>query len=991
MSTEVLVKKDLILGGLTCAHCAEEIGKGVRKIDGIVDSNMNFVNKKLTVLFDSTYNEEEVIKAIIKKIDSIEPGLDIQVVEKKIRKVATNKPNPNNKKELILGGLTCAHCAEEIGNAVSKMEGIKNSNLNFVNKKLSFEIDSKKDEEKLIKEIIEKIDSIEPGLDIQVVEKKVRKVATNKSNSNNKKELILGGLTCAHCAEEIGNAVSKMEGIKNSNLNFVNKKLSFEIDSKKDEEKLIKEIIEKIDSIEPGLNIQVVNKKIKQNNNKKELILGGLTCAHCAEEIGNAVSKMEGIKNSNLNFVNKKLSFEIDSKKDEAVLIKAIIAKIDSIEPGLDIQVNDDKKHLIDLNSNRVTTQKVKTQQTVKENKKKAKFSLNDEKAKLFKIIIGALVFIFAFYQEATGHENQYSLFIFLASYVIVGGDVLYKAFRNITRGRIFDENFLITVATIGAIIIGESSEAVGVMLFYKIGEYLQELAVGKSRKSISELMQIRPDVANLKVGNGVEVVDPEDVEIGDYIVVKPGEKVPLDGVIVEGNSMVDTSALTGESVLRTVKKGDELLSGFINKNALLTVQVTKDFSESTVSKILDMVENASSKKSKTENFISVFSRYYTPVVVTLAALLSIVPPLLIEGALFSDWLHRGLIFLVVSCPCALVLSIPLSYFSGIGVASKNGILIKGSNYLEALRYVDTVVFDKTGTLTEGVFDVVNVKAIGVSEEELIKFASIAEANSNHPIAKSILKYYNKQVDLNKIDEYEEIAAHGIKVKYENNIILAGNEKLMKANNIKIEKNTNIGTIVYIAVNNKFIGYIVIADKIKKDSEEAIKGIKEQGIKQTVMLTGDNKDVAQSVAEKLKLDKVFSNLLPNEKVDRIEELYVGRNEKEKIAFVGDGINDAPVLARVDVGIAMGGLGSDAAIEAADIVIMTDEPSKIAKGIKISKKTYKIVWQNIIFALGIKIIVMVFGAMGMASMWEAVFADVGVAILAVLNAMRIMND
>ena len=820
MSTEVLVKKDLILGGLTCAHCAEEIGKGVRKIDGIVDSNMNFVNKKLNVLFDSTYNEEEVIKAIIKKIDSIEPGLDIQVVEKKIRKVATNKPNPNKKKELILGGLTCAHCAEEIGNAVSKMEGIENSNLNFV---------------------------------------------------------------------------------------------------------------------------------------------------------------------------NKKLSFEIDSKKDEAVLIKAIIAKIDSIEPGLDIQVNDDKKHLIDLNSNRVTTQKVKTQQTVKENKKKAKFSLNDEKAKLFKIIIGALVFIFAFYQEATGHENQYSLFIFLASYVIVGGDVLYKAFRNITRGRIFDENFLITVATIGAIIIGESSEAVGVMLFYKIGEYLQELAVGKSRKSISELMQIRPDVANLKVGNGVEVVDPEDVEIGDYIVVKPGEKVPLDGVIVEGNSMVDTSALTGESVLRTVKKGDELLSGFINKNALLTVQVTKDFSESTVSKILDMVENASSKKSKTENFISVFSRYYTPVVVTLAALLSILPPLLIEGALFSDWLHRGLIFLVVSCPCALVLSIPLSYFSGIGVASKNGILIKGSNYLEALRYVDTVVFDKTGTLTEGVFDVVNLKAIGVSEDELMKFASIAEANSNHPIAKSILKYYNKQVDLNKIDEYEEIAAHGIKVKYENNIILAGNEKLMKANNIKIEKNTNIGTIVYIAVNNKFIGYIVIADKIKKDSEEAIKGIKEQGIKQTVMLTGDNKDVAQSVAEKLKLDKVFSNLLPNEKVDRIEELYVGRNEKEKIAFVGDGINDAPVLARVDVGIAMGGLGSDAAIEAADIVIMTDEPSKIAKGIKISKKTYKIVWQNIIFALGIKIIVMVFGAMGMASMWEAVFADVGVAILAVLNAMRIMND
>ena len=546
------------------------------------------------------------------------------------------------------------------------------------------------------------------------------------------------------------------------------------------------------------------------------------------------------------------------------------------------------------------------------------------------------------------------------------------------------------SIATIGAITIGEPSEAVGVMLFYKVGEYLQELAVGKSRRSISELMEIRPDVANLKIGNSIKVVNPEDVEIGDYIVVKPGEKVPLDGIVVEGNSMVDTSALTGESILRTVNKGDDLLSGFINKNSLLTVQVTKDFSESTVSKILDMVENASSKKSKTENFISVFSRYYTPIVVLLAALIAILPPIFMEGALFSDWLHRGLIFLVVSCPCALVLSIPLSYFSGIGVASKHGILIKGSNYLEALRYVDTVVFDKTGTLTEGVFDVVKVSPVGISEDKLMELASIAEANSNHPIAKSILKYYNKEIDLNKIEEYEEIAAHGIKVKYENNYILAGNEKLMEASNIKIEKNTEVGTVVYIAVNDQFKGYIVIADKIKSDSEEAIKEIKAQGIKEAVMLTGDNKEVADSVAKKLKLDKVFSNLLPNEKVEKIEELYINRNEKEKIAFVGDGINDAPVLARADVGIAMGGLGSDAAIEAADVVIMTDEPSKIAEGIKISKKTYKIVWQNIIFALGIKVIVMILGAAGMASMWEAVFADVGVALIAVLNAMRIMK-
>ena len=701
---------------------------------------------------------------------------------------------------------------------------------------------------------------------------------------------------------------------------------------------------------------------------KKELMLNGLTCAHCASVIDEKVKHIDGVKNSNLNFTNKKLSVEIDCDNEEKI-IKNIIDIINDTEPGLDIQIEGQREIKED-----------KTQKSIK----------NNEKLNLLKIIAGVIVFIFAFYEEIAGRENKYSLLIFLVAYLLVGSDVLYKALRNITKGRIFDENFLMSVATIGAIAIGEPSEAVGVMLFYKIGEYLQELAVGKSRKSISELMQIRPDMANLKLGNTIKVVNPEDVNIGDYIIVKPGEKVPLDGVVIEGSSMMDTSALTGESVLRTVKKGDNLLSGFINKNALLTVQVTKDFSESTASKILDMVENASSKKSNTENFISVFSRYYTPIVVGLALLIAILPPIFMQGATFSEWIHRGLIFLVVSCPCALVLSIPLSYFSGIGVASKQGVLIKGSNYLEALRYVDTVVFDKTGTLTEGVFDVVKVKPVNISEDELIKFASIAEVNSNHPIAKSILNYYNKEIDLNKMEEYEEIAAHGIRVKYENNIILAGNEKLMASNNIKIEKSTDVGTVVYIAINNEFKGYIVIADKIKTDSEEAIRLIKEQGIKETVMLTGDNKEVANSVAKKLKLDKVFSNLLPNEKVEKIEELYKNRTEKEKIAFVGDGINDAPVLARVDVGIAMGGLGSDAAIEAADVVIMTDEPSKIAQGIKISKKTYKIVWQNIIFALGIKIIVMILGATGLASMWEAVFADVGVALIAVLNAMRIMK-
>lgn len=864
------------------------------------------------------------------------------------------------KKELMLNGLTCAHCAETIGEVVKNIHGVQSSNMNFISKKLTLEIDSSYDEEAIISEVIALIDTIEPGLDIRVLNKRV--------NADNKKELMLNGLTCAHCAEVIGDKVKSLEGIQSSNLNFVNKKLTLELNSRKNEDKIIEDVIGLIDSIEPGLDIQVLENK-NELYIKKDIILGGLNCAHCAEVIGNKVSSLDGVKTSNINFVNKKLSVEINNT-DEDIIIKNIINIINDTEPGLDIKVEGTIEN--------------------KTIKKETKIVKDNNKLKLLKILLGAFVFIFAFYEEMMGVESKYSILIFLVSYILVGGDVVYKALRNMTKGRIFDENFLMTVATVGAIAIGDASEAVGVMLFYKVGEYLQELAVGKSRKSISDLMQIKPDVANLKVGNSIKVVDPEEVEIGDFIIVKPGEKVPLDGIIVDGNSMVDTSALTGESVLRTVNSGDELLSGFINKNSLLTVKVTKSFSESTVSKILDLVENASSKKSKTENFISVFSKYYTPIVVILATLIAVIPPIFVSGAMFSDWLHRGLVFLVVSCPCALVLSIPLSYFSGIGFASKNGILIKGSNYLEALRYVDTVVFDKTGTLTEGVFDVVKVNSVGISEEELIKYASIAEANSNHPIAKSILNYYNKEVNLNKIESYEEIAAYGIKVKYENEEILAGNEKLMTVNNIEVNKNEEIGTVVYIAVNNQFKGSIVISDKIKSDSEKAIKEIKDQGIKETVMLTGDNKEVADSVARQLKVDKVYSNLLPNEKVEKIESIYEGRNDKEKIAFVGDGINDAPVLARVDVGIAMGGLGSDAAIEAADIVIMTDEPSKIAEGIKISKKTYKIVWQNIIFALGIKIIVMIFGALGIASMWEAVFADVGVALIAVLNAMRIMK-
>ncbi len=791
-------------------------------------------------------------------------------------------------------------------------------------------------------------------------------------SSTSKREIVLGGLNCAHCAESINEKVSKLEKVKSCNLNFINKKLTLEIvsSSENHEEEVISKVIDIINDTESGLDIKVLENK-NSNNKKVEIILGGLNCAHCGEEIGNKVSKLDKVDKSNLNFISKKLTFEVSKNVDEKLVTDEIINIINDTEPGLDIKVN-----FLDSN---------------KENKNEdIEETHTSNKRDLIKLIIGSIMYIFGIFQSATGFESKFANIVFLIVYLIVGGDVLLKALKNISKGRVFDENFLMSIATIGAVIIGEVAEAVGVMLFYEIGEYLQGIAVGKSRKSITSLMQIRPDSANLKVGSEIKVVSPEDVSIGDIIVVKPGEKVPLDGIVVDGYSMVDTSALTGESVFREIGEGEIILSGFINKNALLSIEVTKEFGESTVSKILDLVENASSKKSKTENFISKFSKYYTPFVLFSAMVIAFIPPLVIPNAVFSDWFYRGLVFLVVSCPCALVLSIPLSFFSGIGNSSKYGILIKGSNYLEALKDIDTVVFDKTGTLTKGVFNVTKIKAIGISEEELIEYAAYAESNSNHPIAKSILNYYKENIDLDKISDFEEIAAHGIKIKYKNLHILAGNDKLMKKENILYSPTNDIGTVVYIAVNGVYKGYIVISDEIKEDSKEAIKSLKQHGVKEVVMLTGDNEKIADKIAKELGIDKVYSNLLPDEKVDKLEEIFENKSEKEKVAFVGDGINDAPVLARADVGIAMGALGSDAAIEAADVVLMTDEPIKISKAIEISRKTNKIVWQNIIFALGVKAIVLILSAGGVATMWEAIFADVGVALIAVLNAMRVMK-
>lgn len=607
---------------------------------------------------------------------------------------------------------------------------------------------------------------------------------------------------------------------------------------------------------------------------------------------------------------------------------------------------------------------------------------------RLWRIIIGAAVLATAVLLSLNNEWLQIALFII--SYIIVGGDVVKRAVKNIFKGQVFDENFLMSIATIGAFFIGEYPEGVAVILFYQVGELFQSYAVGKSRKSIASLMDIRPDYANVKKGDELVKVDPDEVQIGDIIVIKAGEKIPLDGKVIEGSSMIDTSALTGESVPREVEVGSDILSGCININGVITAEVTKEFGESTVSKILDLVENASSKKSNSEQFITKFARYYTPVVVIIAVFLAIIPPLVIDGATFSDWIYRALAFLVVSCPCALVISIPLSFFGGIGGASKKGVLVKGSNYLEALAETEIVVFDKTGTLTKGVFNVQEIHPEEVSKEELLELTAHAESYSNHPISLSLKRAYSKEIDNGRISDVEEISGHGVIATVDGKKVMAGNIKLMKMMDIPYFKGELIGTIVHVAVNNKYIGYIVIADEVKEDSAQAIKELKAANIKQTVMLTGDNKSIGSKVAKELGLDKVYAELLPADKVEKLEELFSQKSKKGKLAFVGDGINDAPVLARADIGIAMGGLGSDAAIEASDVVIMTDEPSKIATTMKISKKTLKIAHQNIVFAIGIKIIVLILSAFGITTMWAAIFADVGVTIIAVLNAFRALN-
>lgn len=737
-----------------------------------------------------------------------------------------------------------------------------------------------------------------------------------------------------------------------------------------------------------GKNIKQVKKEassyeINNDNIKKyKIYLKGLNCSNCAAKIENDVRKITGVESADINLI--KQEFNIKASLKYEVLFENIKSIVLKYEP--DVKVLDDSAK---VETKGCSSCCAEGHCADKEHNDEDGHDHGDNdsiKTKLIKYVIGLSLFLGAVFIDL---PETYSDVILIISYLIFGYDVLIRAVKNILRGQVFDENFLMSISTVGAILIGELPEAVFVMLFYQVGEMFQDIAVGRSRKSIKDLMNIKPEYANIKTESGFEKVSPDSVRVNDIIIVKPGEKIPLDGVVIEGSGQIDTVALTGESVPRIVKDGDEVLNGSINIDGVLNIKVTKEFGESTVMKILEMVENAANKKSKAEQFITKFAKIYTPIVVILAALLAFIPPIVTPEADLAVWISRALIFLVVSCPCALVLSVPLGFFSGIGAASKNGILVKGSNYIQALSVVDTVVFDKTGTVTEGAFRVSEfVNKSGLTDEQLLNMVRACEKMSNHPIAKSIVGYVeslNIKDDI-KLTDFKEIRGYGLEAYINDTKILLGNAKLMKKEDIVFEQYEGLGSVVYIAIDNKYAGRISVSDKIKTDTKKAVDMFKQLGINDIIMLTGDNKTEAAKVCQEVGIKQFYAELLPQGKVEKIEELYEKSNYRN-IAFVGDGINDAPVLSRVEVGVAMGGVGSDAAIEAADMVIMNDSLVKVAEGIVISRNTISIVKQNIIFALGVKFIVLILGALGMASMWAAVFADVGVSFICILNSMR----
>ena len=940
---EFKMKRVFILKGLDCPNCSAKIEKEVGALPGVESSVVNLMQQTLTV-----QSEKSADATLAEQVETIvhshEP--DVEVSE---------KTEPAVTKVYLLKGLDCPNCSAKIEKEVGALPGVESSVVNLMQQTLT--VQSEKSADATLAEQVETIvHSHEP--DVEVSEKTEPAVT---------KVYLLKGLDCPNCSAKIEKEVGELGGVASSTVNLMNQTLTVQAGTSV-ATSLLDTVTTIVHSHEPDVEVSEKTEPAVT----KVYLLKGLDCPNCSAKIEKEVGELDGVTSSTVNLMNQTLTVQAGTSV-AASLLDTVTTIVHSHEPDVE-----------------VSEKQLEATAPVKKDEKAAVYN-DEDKKRTIRLAVGAVVYAIGMALTVFAKLPTLAELAFLiVAYVILGWDVVWQAVKNITRGQVFDEHFLMSVSTIGAFAIGEYPEAVAVMLFYQVGEFFQSLAVKRSRKSISDLMDIRPDSATVKRNGVLQVVSPESVAVGEIIVVKPGEKIPLDGIVVDGESMLDTKALTGESVPRSIRKGDEALSGCINQSGLLTLKVTKSFGESTVSKITDLVENASARKAPTENFITTFARYYTPVVVGMAAVLAIIPPLVLGGG-WSEWLRRGFVFLIVSCPCALVISIPLTFFGGIGAASKRGVLVKGSNYLEALNKVSVVVFDKTGTLTKGVFEVANIiPAAGYQKEQVLEYATQAESYSNHPIAKSILATYGKPIDQKQFSGFEEISGHGISVMVQGKKVLAGNSKLMESEKIAYAACDAAGTKFYVAADGSYVGCILIADEVKPDSKCAIAELKKIGVEKTVMLTGDDERIGKSVADELGLDAYYAQLLPDQKVEKLEMLDKQKRQGSKLAFVGDGINDAPVLARADVGIAMGGLGSDAAIEAADVVLMTDEPSKLVEAIDVAKATKRIVMQNIVIALGIKSVFLVLGALGMAGMWEAVFGDVGVTIIAVLNAMRILK-
>ena len=937
------MKRVFILKGLDCPNCSAKIEKEVGALPGVESSVVNLMQQTLTV-----QSEKSADATLAEQVETIvhshEP--DVEVSE---------KTEPAVTKVYLLKGLDCPNCSAKIEKEVGELGGVASSTVNLMNQTLTVQAGTSV-ATSLLDTVTTIVHSHEP--DVEVSEKTEPAVT---------KVYLLKGLDCPNCSAKIEKEVGELGGVASSTVNLMNQTLTVQAGTSV-ATSLLDTVTTIVHSHEPDVEVSEKTEPAVT----KVYLLKGLDCPNCSAKIEKEVGELDGVTSSTVNLMNQTLTVQAGTSV-AASLLDTVTTIVHSHEPDVE-----------------VSEKQLEATAPVKKDEKTAVYN-DEDKKRTIRLAVGAVVYAIGMALTVFAKLPTLAELAFLiVAYVILGWDVVWQAVKNITRGQVFDEHFLMSVSTIGAFAIGEYPEAVAVMLFYQVGEFFQSLAVKRSRKSISDLMDICPDSATVKRNGVLQVVSPESVAVGEIIVVKPGEKIPLDGIVVDGESMLDTKALTGESVPRSIRKGDEALSGCINQSGLLTLKVTKSFGESTVSKITDLVENASARKAPTENFITTFARYYTPVVVGMAAVLAIIPPLVLGGG-WSEWLRRGFVFLIVSCPCALVISIPLTFFGGIGAASKRGVLVKGSNYLEALNKVSVVVFDKTGTLTKGVFEVANIiPAAGYQKEQVLEYAAQAESYSNHPIAKSILATYGKPIDQKQFSGFEEISGHGISVMVQGKKVLAGNSKLMESEKIAYAACDAAGTKFYVAADGSYVGCILIADEVKPDSKCAIAELKKIGVEKTVMLTGDDERIGKSVADELGLDAYYAQLLPDQKVEKLEMLDKQKRQGSKLAFVGDGINDAPVLARADVGIAMGGLGSDAAIEAADVVLMTDEPSKLVEAIDVAKATKRIVMQNIVIALGIKSVFLVLGALGMAGMWEAVFGDVGVTIIAVLNAMRILK-